>query len=464
MALARALVCALALMAAAPSLLQAQVQSPASPSAPAAPPSPQAPAAPPAPQSPSAQQPPPVQPGPAAPVYSVERLDQLLAPIALYPDALVAQILAASTYPLEVIQAYRWQQESGHADLNGDQLDAALQGKDWDPSVKSLIPFPQVLRMMNDRLDWMQQVGDAFLAQPADVMDSIQRLRLAASKAGSLKSSPQQSVTNQGQDVIIAPADPNNVYVPVYDPNVVYGAWPYPAYPPYYWWPADFAYGPGYWPGWWWWPPIAVVNFHHWGWANCNWHNHTISVDHARFDHINGSHPQGASSSDTWQHDPYHRRGVAYHDPMTAAKFARPAGSPDARRSSRGFQPGPGPSAHGRSGAMTPPQPQVFRGSSASQGGSGAKVSGQPQVLRGGAGPRTNQAQRTLPSGPGVHAGGANSHAQVEHGRPSQQAMAVHPAGPPAAAPHSQGFTTGAPWGQGGGGGYSGGGGGGGHR
>ncbi|HMK67254.1 MAG TPA: DUF3300 domain-containing protein [Stellaceae bacterium] len=466
MTIVRALVCALALWVAAPSLLQAQAPGPASPpapEAPAAPSAPQAPATPPSPQAPSAQQ------APAPPVYSVERLDQLLAPIALYPDALIAQVLAASTYPLEVIEAYRWQQESGHADLKGDPLDAALKEKDWDPSVKSLIPFPQVLRMMNDRLDWMQQLGDAFLAQPGDVMDSVQRLRRAAEKSGSIKSSPQQTITHQNQDVVIAPADPNNVYVPVYDPTVVYGAWPYPAYPPYYWWPPDFAYGPAYWPGWWWWWPPVVVSFYgpYWGWANCNWHNHSIFIDHGRFDHINGPHPH-AMNGNTWQHDPYHRRGVTYRDPATAAKYGRPMGAPDARRSYRGFQPTPSTTPRGRSGSMESGQPQVFRGSSGPQGKTGGQGSGQTQVLRGGTGPRPNASQRTLQPAFGGYGSGANTRAQSDRGRSSQQTMAPHQAAPSVSAPRSQGAPSGgsrAPSGGGnfGGGGF-GGGGGGGHR
>ena len=355
----------------------------------------------------------------AALAYSQAQLDQLLAPIALYPDALAAQILAASTYPLEVIEAYRWQQESGHANLKGDQLDAALQDEDWDPSVKSLIPFPQVLRMMNDRLDWMQQLGDAFLSQPGDVMDSIQRLRRAAEKAGTLKSSPQQTVTTQDQDIVIAPANPDSVYVPVYDPTVVYGVWPYPAYPPYYWWPPDFVYGPAFWPGWWWWWPAVAVGYYgyYWGWGHCDWHHHRIYVDHRRYDHIHGPHPYPISG-DTWQHDPYHRRGVSYRDPVTAAKYGRSLAAPDARHSFRGFQPPSGP---------------------------------------------TTQAPF------GGYGSGASARAQSERGRSSQQTIAPRTTAPSVSAPRSYSAPGGGghpPSGGGfGGGGHGGGhGGGGGHR
>ena len=183
----------------------------------------------------------PAPPAQAAPVYQAAQLDQLLAPIALYPDELLSQILMASTYPLEVVEAQRWVQDPKNAGLKGDQLTAALQDKDWDPSVKSLVPFPQILVMMSDRLDWMQKLGDAFLAQQSDVMDAVQRLRQQAQAAGTLKSSPQQTVTTQDQTITVEPANPDTVYVPVYDPTVVYGTWPYPDYPPYYFPP----HGPG---------------------------------------------------------------------------------------------------------------------------------------------------------------------------------------------------------------------------
>lgn len=405
MNLVRAFVYALVLSAAAPTALLAQAPAPT-----------------PAPQT------------PAAPVYGAERLDQIMAPIALYPDALVAQILAAATYPLEVVEAYRWQQEDAHASLKGDQLDAALQEKDWDPSVKSLVPFPQVLRMMNDRLDWMQQVGDAFLAQPADVMDSVQRLRRAAEKAGTLQSSPQQAVTTQDQEIVIAPANPDSVFVPVYDPTVVYGVWPYPAYPPYYWWPPDFVYGPAFWPGWWWWwPPIGVGYYgYYWGWGHCDWRHHRIDVDRDRFNRIAGGHEHVASGT-SWQHDPYHRRGVTYRDPTTAATYGRSSGSPDARRPYRGFQPAPGTSTQGRTG------------------GPG---SGQPQVLRGGTAPRTT----TAPPPFGGYGSGANTRAQSDRGRTSQQTITPHSTGPSGGAPRSSSPPSGGGHPSGGGGGGGGGG------
>ncbi len=193
------------------------------------------------------------QPAPAP--FNAEQLDQLAAPIALYPDPLMAQILMASTYPLEVVQAARFVKQNPK--LSGDQLDEALKNQTWDDSVKSLVTFPQVLDMMDTKLDWTQKLGDAFLAQQKELMEAVQRLRARAQAAGNLKSTPEQTVTVEPaaaapppavpaepsqqvvvqqappQVITIQPTNPQVVYVPTYNPTVVYGAWPYPAYPPY---------------------------------------------------------------------------------------------------------------------------------------------------------------------------------------------------------------------------------------
>ena len=204
-----------------------------------------------------------------------EELDQLVAPIALYPDNLLSEVLMASAYPLDIVQAERWLR--GHKNLKGDQLKAAIAKEDWDDSVKSLIATPDVLAMMSEKLDWTEKLGDAVVDQQPDVMDAIQRLRAKAQANDKLKSTKQQTVTVnevQGKQVIaIAPTDPDTVYVPYYDPAVVYGAWPYPAYPPYYWPPppyigygllaAGLAFGAGYALGNWW-------SGGYWG-GNINW-------------------------------------------------------------------------------------------------------------------------------------------------------------------------------------------------
>ena len=187
---------------------------------------------------------------------SQEQLEQLVAPIALHPDSLMSQILMASTYPLEIVQAARWVEQNPK--VTGDALEDAMEKQEWDPSVKSLTAFPQVLQMMNDELEWTQQLGDAFLAQDQDVLDAVQRLRQKADKAGNLKTTEQQTVETQevARDsgkketvYVIQPADPKVVYVPAYNPTVIYGPWAYPAYPPYYWYPPGYAASRLFWFG-----------------------------------------------------------------------------------------------------------------------------------------------------------------------------------------------------------------------
>jgi hypothetical protein len=150
-----------------------------------------------------------------------EQIEQLVAPIALYPDALIAQILMASTYPLDVVQASRWLKD--HEDLKGEALDKAVKEEPWDDSVKALVFFPSVLAFMSDNLDWTQDMGDAVLAQEDDLTDAIQRLRREADKAGALASTEQQRVEKAGDTIVIQPAQPETVYVPVYDPVKAYG-------------------------------------------------------------------------------------------------------------------------------------------------------------------------------------------------------------------------------------------------
>src|SRR5262249_50788384 len=172
----------------------------------------------------------------------------LVAPIALYPDSLLAQVLMASTYPLEVVEAARFQK--ANPSLKDKALDDALQKQTWDPSVKSLVSFPEVLTMMNEKLDWTQRLGDAFLAQQSDVMDAVQVLRNKAQAQGNLQSNEQQKVIVQQPPadapagsppvIVIQPANPQVVYVPTYNPTVVYGSWPYPSYPPYSYYPPGY--------------------------------------------------------------------------------------------------------------------------------------------------------------------------------------------------------------------------------
>jgi len=286
-----------------------------------------------------------------APTFKPEELDQLVAPIALYPDSLLAQVLMASTYPLEIVDAARFQKAS--PGLKDKALDDALQQKNWDPSVKSLLSFPQVLTMMNEQLDWTQKLGDAFLAQQSDVMDAVQRLRNKAQAQGNLQSTDQQKVIVQPpppdapagsqQVIVIQPANPQVVYVPTYNPTVVYGAWPYPSYPPYSYYP------PGYVAG------TALLSF---GvgmavgsalWGNCNWgwgHGHNdINVNYNNYNNftnnvsnsVNRADIQNKFQNGKWQHSPEHRKGVQYRDQATQQRFNK-QGRPgvDSREAFRG--------------------------------------------------------------------------------------------------------------------------------
>jgi hypothetical protein len=175
---------------------------------------------------------------------SQAQLEALVAPIALYPDPLVSQILMASTYPLEVSEATNWLRSNGQ--LKGDALNNALQQQNWDPSVKSLVSFPPVLNMMGSQLSWTQNLGNAVLAQQSDTMNAIQALRAKAKNSGALQSNAQQTVSTQGsgspETIVIQPANPQVVYVPAYSPSV-YGPWQYPAYPPAAYYPPGYSAG-----------------------------------------------------------------------------------------------------------------------------------------------------------------------------------------------------------------------------
>jgi hypothetical protein len=208
---------------------------------------------------------------------SAQELRQLVAPIALYPDALVAQVLAASTYPTEIVEADRWMHD--HSDLKGEKLADAVNKQTWDPSVKALTQFPSVLENMDKNLSWTSSLGDAYVNQQQDVTDAVQAMRQQARKAGHLSSNEQQKITTQGNTVIIEPANPEVVYVPAYDPWLVYGA-PIVAYPGWYPVPGIFFAGPeisfglgfgiGFFGGFGW-------GWNHWG---CDWHGHRVIYNH----------------------------------------------------------------------------------------------------------------------------------------------------------------------------------------
>ncbi|QEL25725.1 DUF3300 domain-containing protein [Bosea sp. F3-2] len=256
-----------------------------------------------------------IQAGQGEQALSSAQLDALVAPIALYPDTLLAQVLMASTYPLEVVQADRW--VAANKKLKGDQLKAAVDKQPWDPSVKSLVATPSVLEMMSKNLDWTQKLGDAVLAQQPDLMDGIQRMRTRAYDAKKLSSGSQQKVTVQPatgsskQTILIEPTSSDTVYVPYYDPAVVYGSWPYPDYPPYYFPEPGYiatgvlatglAFGTAYALGRW-----ATGGY--WG-GNVNWvGGGNINIDRDRVTH--------------WEHNPQHRHGVQYRNDAVRQKFS----------------------------------------------------------------------------------------------------------------------------------------------
>jgi len=276
------------------------------------------------PQAPAATAPAAQAPGQAptqtATTFKPEQIEQIVAPIALHPDSLLAQILMASTYPLEIVEAYRWLEKN--PSLKGPALEEALKKTDWDPSVKALCGFREVVKMLNDNLDWTQDLGDAFLGQKTEVMEAVQKMRQKALEAGNLKTNEQQKVTQEDKVVIIETTSTEVIYVPTYSPTVVYGpSWYYPYYyyPPMYVAPRPgygfVAFGVGVACG-------AAI------WGNCNWHGNDVNINVNNFNNfnkntnINGGRDNlpGAGNS-KWNHNASHRKGVNYKNPATAQQF-----------------------------------------------------------------------------------------------------------------------------------------------
>lgn len=272
--------------------------------------------------------------------FKPEEIEALVAPIALYPDNLLSQVLMASTYPLEVVYATRW--VKANPKVKGEDAVKAVAKETWDVSVKSLVAFPQVLEPMNDKLEWTQKLGDAFLADQKAVLDAVQRLRAKAQETGNLKTTEQQKVITEPpsgsttQTVIrIEPANPQVIYVPTYDPTVVYGGWAYPYYPPYYWSPYYAYYPPGY----------AFGAGLAWGFGfamagaifgNCNWGGGDVNIDIDRATNIDRNFDRNKVSNGKWNHDASHRQGVAYRDNATREKFGRNVPGADNRADFRG--------------------------------------------------------------------------------------------------------------------------------
>ena len=282
----------------------------------------------------------PLAPAPmqAKPVFTQQQLDQMLAPVALYPDSLLSKILMASTYPLEIVEAARW--SKANPNLKGDDAVKAAEQNGWDPSVTSLVAFPQILTMMDSNLSWTERLGDAFLAQQPQVMETVQNLRQRAYAAGNLRSNDQVRVDQQGQTIVIEPPNPQVVYVPYYDPRVVYGPWWWPEYPPVYWgpWPGYFV-RPGFGVGFAWGVGITVGAGFFFG--AFDWpHRHIRVIPVNNFYYRN-------NVVRVWEHDPVHRLGVPYRGVELRQRFGRMSAAPEARRDFRGHD---RPSFEGRSG------------------------------------------------------------------------------------------------------------------
>lgn len=289
-----------------------------------------------------------------APKFKPEELEQMLAPIALYPDALLSQMLMAASYPLEVVEAARW--SKANPALKGDAAIAAVKDKDWDVSVKSLVAFPDVLKQMNDQLDWTRKLGDAMIAQEADVADAVQRLRRRAADAGNLQSTPQQTVTTEGSgdsvQYVIAPTNPEVVYVPSYNPSWAYGSWPYPAYPPTYW-PLGGALMTGIF----WGVGIAAAGALFGGWAWRGYGGSYANVNVNKAVNIDRSFDRNQIGGDgQWRHRVDHRKGVAYRDNATRQRFGQQRPGAAQRQEFRGrLENGPQPRPGGGPGAAQRP-------------------------------------------------------------------------------------------------------------
>jgi hypothetical protein len=272
----------------------------------------------------------------AAPAIPPDQLDSLVAPIALYPDPLLTQVLVASTYPLELIQLQQWIQKN--PGLTGDALTTAVQKQDWDPSIQAMSVFPDLVKRLSDDIKWTTDLGNAFLAQQSDVMDAVQRMRTKAMDAGKLKSNEQMKVETQTVEsktvVVIQPANPQVVYVPTYNPVVVYGPPVYP-YPPIYYPPPSyyaagmfFAFSVG----------IAVGAYYHGGWGyNCGWgrnttvivnrnnnyisHYNRTTINNGNRNNFNNRPSQLPANGNNWQHNPQHRGGTPYSNQNVAKQY-----------------------------------------------------------------------------------------------------------------------------------------------
>jgi hypothetical protein len=334
--------------------------------------------------------------------FSAEQLEQLVAPIALYPDSLLTQMLMAATYPLEVVQADRFMREN--ADLTGDALDAALKEQDWDASVKGLCTLPDVLQQMSDNLDWAQDLGDAFLGQEEELLDTVQSMRGKANDAGNLQTTEQQVVTvQQDRIIVIESPQPEIIYVPTYSPTVVYGpSWHYPSY--YY--PRFYAPPP---------PGYGLITF---GvgvavgaaiWGNCRWGwgRTSVNINVNRYNsfnrntNINFNRTNLSGNSARWQHNASHRRGVNYRSSSVANTYGGRGGS---NRVSRDQARGRSTASKGTRQVHTPTAGAKSRTAGAKSRTAGAQAPKAGASSRAGAGQGTTARGKASSAGQGAAA------------------------------------------------------------
>ena len=269
--------------------------------------------------------------------FSRAEIDQMLAPVALYPDPLLSQLLMAASFPQEVVEAARWSR--AHPGVEGDAAVRMVQDFEWDPSVKSLVAFPQVLTRMNENLEWTQKLGEAFIVQEPVVMEAVQDLRRRAQASGQLASDERQRIVEQPGAIAIEPANPEYVYVPYYDPRTVYGTWWWAGYPPFYWapWPG---YVRGYYPGYWWGAPIGLsVGFFFGGF---DWHRRYAYVNRVDNYYVRPTWANRYSSYSPgrWQRNYWQRSGTSgtysrYSDPVNRSQVQSPSPLRDSRRDER---------------------------------------------------------------------------------------------------------------------------------
>ncbi len=255
--------------------------------------------------------------------YSQAELDQMLAPIALYPDSVLSHLLIAATYPLEVVMADRWAKKNSK--LTGDDAINAVDDKEWDASVKALVAFPTVLKRLSEDLDWTESVGEAFLADEELVLQTIQNLRQRAYDEGNLDSLEHLRVINEDDEIVIEPANKKVVYIPVYNTRIVYGPWWWSGYPPVYWHSDDFYYRRNHVV---YWGPSVYIS-HSFFFSGFHWHNHHVVIIDRPYrrryydNYYSNRHIVRREHSRRWQHEERHRRGVEYRNPRTRDYFER---------------------------------------------------------------------------------------------------------------------------------------------